>query len=174
MRNKSHNPIYAKATLEFVTVSAEYCRVLEQCSGCNRKELLDDLLQLLPLLYFKVRQLPQLDTEGDFVPDDQVTEEDYNWVRNNVAEILGTDDEYEEILAEQMQTEDVQWCTISEGLADIYQALRNFVSAYQQRVEECMMDALWNVKDNFELYWGATLLSTLKRIHYLSTSIDEA
>ena len=64
-----------------------------------------------------------------------------------------------------MQTEESRWCSVSEGLADIYQALRNFVAVYQQRLEPCMLDALWQLQDNFELYWGQTLLDTLRQLH---------
>ena len=60
---------------------------------------------------------------------------------------------------------------MSEGLADIYQALRNFVAVYQQRVEACMLDALWQVKEDFELYWGQTLLDTLRQLHKIRYSL---
>ena len=166
MKNKKENPIYSHNTLEFVTVAAEYCAYLEQLEGKNRSEFIATMQKLLPLLYLKAQLLPQVDSEGDFLPDDQVTEADYNWIRNAIFDIMKEADEYEDLVYDQdMQTEESQWKTVSEGLADIYQALRNFVSAYQQHVEDCMLDALWCVKDNFELYWGQNLVDTLKQLH---------
>ena len=163
------NPIYAHDTLEFVQVAAQYCALLEKSTDDGQQTtegLVGTLLKLLPLLYMKVQLLPEVDTEGAFVPDDQVTEDDYNYVRDNVYRLLHEHDEYELLVwDEDMQTEESRWCSVSEGLADIYQALRNFVSAYQQRVEDCMLDALWCVKDNFELYWGQNLVDTLKQLH---------
>ena len=166
MKSKTENPIYSHNTLEFVTVSAEYCAYLEQLEGKTRSEFIATMQKLLPLLYLKALMLPGVESEGNFLPDDQVTEEDYNWIRNSVYEIMKEADDYEDLVYDEgMQTEESQWKTISEGLADMYQALRNFVSAYQQRVEDCMLDALWYVKDNFELYWGQNLVDTLKQLH---------
>ena len=160
------NPIYAHDTLEFVTVAAEYCAFLEKSEERTGDELVGTLLKLLPLLYMKAQLLPEVETEGAFMPDDQVTEEDYNFVRDNLYHLLHEHDEYEMLVwDEDMQTEESRWCSVSEGLSDIYQALRNFVAVYQQRVEACMPDALWQLRDSFELYWGQTLLDTLRQLH---------
>lgn len=172
----STSPIYAHDTLEFVTVAAEYCALLEKDEGQTEEELIGTLLKLLPLLYMKVQLLPEVDTDGAFVPSDQVTEDDYNYVRNGVYSLLHEHDEYEMLVwDEDMQTEESRWCSVSEGLADIYQALRNFVAVYQQRVEPCMLDAIWQLRDNFELYWGQTLLDTLRQLHRIrySTTIEK-
>jgi hypothetical protein len=169
------NPIYAHDTLEFVTVAAEYCALLEKPTDNGQQGedvLITTLLKLLPLLYMKVQLLPEVDTEGAFVPKDQVTEEDYNYVREGLYSLLHEHDEYEMLVwDEDMQTEESRWCSVSEGLADIYQALRNFVAVYQQRVEPCMLDALWQVRDNFELYWGQTLLDVLRQLHKIKYSL---
>ena len=170
------NPIYAHDTLEFVTVAAEYCALLERTTD-NRPqttdELVSTLLKLLPLLYMKVQLLPEMETDGAFVPKDQVTEDDYNYVRDGLYSLLHEHDEYEMLVwDEDMQTEESRWCSVSEGLADIYQALRNFVAVYQQRLEPCMLDALWQVKEDFELYWGQTLLDTLRQLHKIRYSLN--
>ena len=95
-----------------------------------------------------------------------MTEDDYNYVRNGAYRLLHEHDEYEMLVwDEDMQTEESRWCSVSEGLADVYQALRNFVAVYQQRVEACMPDALWQLRDSFELYWGLNLLDTLRQLH---------
>ena len=102
-----------------------------------------------------------------------MTEEDYNYVRDGAYSLLREHDEYEMLVwDEDMQTEESRWCSVSEGLADIYQVLRNFVAVYQQRVEPCMLDALWQLHDNFELYWGQTLLDTLRHLHRIRYSIN--
>jgi len=107
------------------------------------------------------------------VPSDQVTEEDYNYVRDGIYSLLQKHDEYELLVwDEDMQTEESRWCSVSEGLADVYQALRNFVAVYQQRVEPCMLDAIWQLRDSFELYWGQTLLDTLRQLHKIRYSLN--
>lgn len=166
------NPIYAHDTLEFVTVAAEYCALLEKNEEQTEEDLVSTLLKLLPLLYMKAQLLPLVETDGAFMPDDQVTEDDYNYVRNGIYSLLKERDEYEMLVwDEDMQTEESRWCSVSEGLADVYQALRNFVAVYQQRVEACMPDALWQLRDSFELYWGQTLLDTLRQLHRIRYSM---
>ena len=144
MANPKQNPIYAHDTLEFVTVAAEYCALMEKCENRAENDLVETLLKLLPLIYMKMQLLPEVETDGAFVPDDQVTEEDYNYIRSCAYRLLRKHDEYEMLVwDEDMQTEESRWCSVSEGLADLYQALRNFVAVYQQRLESCMPDALW-------------------------------
>ena len=185
MLKKMENPIYAHDTLEFVTVAAEYCALLERTTDDGQQtteSLVGTLLKLLPLLYMKVQLLdptqPPLKGEELTCFVDQVTEDDYNFVRDGLYSLLHKHDEYEMLVwDEDMQTEESRWCSVSEGLADIYQALRNFVAVYQQRVESCMLDALWQLREDFELYWGQTLLDTLRQLHRIrysmSTNADE-
>lgn len=166
------NPIYAHETLEFVTVAAEYCALLEKSGERTAEEMVGTMLKLLPLVYMKAQLLPEVETDGAFVPDGQVTEDDYNFVRAGIYSLLHEHDEYEMLVwDEDMQTEESRWCSVSEGLADIYQALRNFVAVYQQRVEACMPDALWQLRDSFELYWGQTLLDTLRHLHRIRYNV---
>ena len=169
---KEENPIYAHNTLEFVTVAAEYCALLEKSEGRTEDELVGTLLKLLPLVYMKAQLLPEVETDGAFVPQGQVTEEDYNYVRDGLYALLHQHDEYEMLVwDEDMQTEETRWCSLSEGLADLYQALRDFVAVYQQRLELSMPDALWNLREGFELYWGQTLLDTLRQLHRIKYSV---
>lgn len=173
MNETEERAIYAHDTLEFVTVAARFCAYLEGSEGRGRDEFMSTLQKLLPLLYVKACLLPEVESNCDFLPDNQVTEEDYNWVRGVVKDIMQEDDEYEEMTMQDLGPEERRWLSLSENLADIYQALRNFVAVYQQRVEDCMNDALWVVKDDFELYWGQALVDSLRRIHQLRYTIRE-
>lgn len=169
MANKEfQNTIYAPATLEFVTVAAQFCVFLEQSQGRRKREFVETMLRLLPLLYVKATLLPRIESDGAFLPDDKVTEEDYNFIRQTVYDIMQADDDYEELVYDAtIQTDENRWLSVSEGLADMYQAIRNFVGVYQERIEDCMTDALWAVMDNFELYWGQSLVDTLRQLHKL-------
>ena len=172
MATKTENPIYAHDTLEFVTVAAEFCAHMEKCEQRSAEDMINTLLKLLPLIYMKAQLLPDVDTEGAFVPEGQVTEEDYNWIRNIIYSILGNDDDYEELVFDpNTQSDETKWSSISENLADMYQSLRNFVSAYQIGIEDCMHDALWLVMDQFELFWGKCLVDSLSRLHQVKYKI---
>lgn len=165
------NPVCSHDTLEFVTVAVEFCAFLENSQGREKKDFVETLLKLLPLLYLKAVLLPRVESNGDFLPPDRITEQEYDFIRHIIFDILRKDDEYEELVCDQdMQTDVSQWKSISENLADMYQALRNFLYVYQQGIEDCMHDAIWALNDNFELYWGQNLVDSLKRLHYLCYS----
>ena len=67
--------------------------------------------------------------------------------------------------------------TISEDLADIYQDVKNFVSVYRLGFDETMNDALAICEENFALYWGQTLVNTMRALHevkYAPADEDDA
>ena len=166
--------IFGHDTLEFVTVSIEYCAFLEKSQGRPREDFVGTMLKLLPLMYVKAQLLPKIDSNGDFLPQGKVTEDDYNWIRRVVYDILGNDDQYLDVAYEdEMETDETVWKSVSEHLADIYQSVRNFLAVYQDGVEDCMRDALWQVEDNFELYWGEALVDALKRLHRIRVRIED-
>lgn len=166
--NQTNKTIFSHNVLEFVTVAVEFCAFLEKSQGRPRQDFLDTLLKLLPLLYMKAQLLPEVDSQGDFLPRDKVTEDDYNYVRRTVYDILPDEDQYLDVSYDRdMETDETQWHSVSEHLADIYQPVRNFLAVYQDGVEDCMADALWALRDSFELYWGEATVSALKRLHVI-------
>ena len=170
--NNNSKTIFAQGTIDFVTVAAEFCAYLEQSSDRSKEHFVDTMLKLLPFLYVKAHLVKRVESNGDFLPDDKVTEEDYNWIRNIIYSILGNDDDYEELVFDpNTQSDETKWSSISENLADMYQSLRNFVSAYQIGIEDCMHDALWLVMDQFELFWGQCLVDSLSRLHQVNSKI---
>lgn len=166
--------IYQHDVIEFVQVAVQFCAVLEQAEGQTSEEFTGTLLKLMPLMYLKAQLLPHVESDGSFLPDDRVTESDYEYVRMGAHNLLGNNDEYLDVAYDEMlQTDETQWRSISENLADIYQPVRNFLATYQQGVEDCMFDALWQVVDQFELYWGQSLVDALRRLHRLQYSVRE-
>ena len=170
----SNKIIYQKDVLEFTQVAVQFCATLEQCEGVEKKELIDKLLKLIPLLYLKAQLLPAVESDGTFLPDDQVTESDYEFIRCSVASLLGNDDEYLDVAYDEfMQTDDTRWKRVSENLADVYQPVRNFLATYQGGLEDCMLDALWSLTDSFEMYWGEALVDALARLHPVTYAFKE-
>ena len=101
----------------------------------------------------------------------KVTEYDYNYIRSIVADILGEREQYLDVSYEdELTTDETQWKSVSEHLADIYQPVRNFLAVYQDGIEDCMTDALWYLMDNFELYWGQAVVDSMKRLHWMKYS----
>lgn len=157
--------VFDRNTVEFVTVAAEYCAYLEQLQDKERKQVLDVLSKLLPLLYLKSTMLPQVEPQGLYL-EETVTEPDYDAIRMSVQEKLGETDDYLEVFVEEMKYSDtpVRKC-ISEDLADIYQALKNFIHSYRSGLGEIMEESVAVCAEGFRTYWGQTLANTLRAVH---------
>jgi len=159
--------IYSKEVIDFVKIAADYCLKLEHSREATPRELVKAMLNSLPYLYIKGTTLLETTGDNDLLSiDPQVTEDDYNFVRNGVYEVLGRYDEYLDVFVEDMKYSDKPILrSVSEDLADIYQDLRNFVAAYHDGIEERMTAALYEVLDNFREYWGQKCVNVMRALH---------
>ena len=168
MEKEENSPVYSRDVMEFVTVAVEYCAFLEQSNDKKRLQLTDTLLKILPLVYLKSAILPKYEIlDADYYPEDYVTEENYDIVRQNLAYVLGEKDDYLEVFMEDMKYSDSPiLTTISENLSDIYQALKNFAMNYKNAAdEEMMMNALASVKNEFQYDWGLKVVNVMRALH---------
>ena len=95
-----------------------------------------------------------------------VKEDDYEAVRSYVSMNFADLDTYLDVFVEDFKySETPVMKTISEDIADIYQDVRDFVSNYRSGVEDIVVDALAQVKENFEMFWGQKLVNTMRAIH---------
>ena len=163
---------FEKNTVEFVTVAAEYCAFLEQIYDKEPARVVDILCKLLPLIYLKAAMLNETEPEGLYL-EETVTEPDYDAIRESLQEKFGENDDYLEVFVEEMKYSDtpVRKC-ISEDLADIYQALKNFVNSYRSGLDEVMEEAVAVCSEGFRTYWGQTLTNTLRAVHNVRYSAD--
>ncbi|WP_291529613.1 DUF5063 domain-containing protein [Bacteroides sp. UBA939] len=163
---KDSQVIFDRNVVEFVTVAAEFCKFLEQAETTKRDIFVDTSLKILPLLYLKAAMLPETKMIGDEAPESFVTEETYEVLRINIAGILAEKDDYLDVFIQDMVYSDQPIKkNISEDLADIYQALRNFIFVFQLGLNETMNDSLVICQEQFKEYWGQTLVNTLRAIH---------
>lgn len=162
--------VYSRDVIEFVTVAAEFCGYLEQSEARKRTEFTGTILKILPLLYLKASLLPRVEGSEDFLQEEFVTEQDYEWIRITLSEVMGASDDYLDMETSENHFDgETAVRTVSEDLADIYQALRNFVSTYRTGLDDTMYEAVGAVYEAFDLYWGQTLtrvMNALHRVHY--------
>ena len=160
--------VYAPVTLDFVTVSVEFCSFLEKMEVTSRTEWCEIMLRILPLLYVKASLLPPVVDLEDELAEVFVSHEDYMLIANQVASVLGEEDVCLDVFVEDMKYSDRPVSSfVSEDIADIYQDIRNFVSVYQLGLEETMINALKVISENFRLYWGQKLVNVLRPLHTL-------
>ncbi|EJW93522.1 hypothetical protein EVA_18376 [gut metagenome] len=163
---KESQTIFDRNVIEFVTVAAEFCKFLEQAEGSNRITFVDTALKMLPLLYLKATMLPSCETIGEEPLENYVTEETYEIIRMNLADILADKDDYLDVFVSDMKYSDQPITKyISEDLADIYQDIKDFIFVFQLGLNETMNDALAVCQENFSLYWGQKLVNTLRALH---------
>ena len=113
--------VFSRNTVEFVTVAAEFCAYIERTNDHTRKEFIDTLLKLLPLLYIKAQMLPDGETLNEDELETFVTEETYEVVRLTLTELFAQYDTYLDVFVTEMKYSDTPVTkSISEDLADIY------------------------------------------------------
>lgn len=162
--------------MELVTVAVEFCVFLEQTEGKSRVEFVDTVLKLLPLLYLKVALLPKYEVlEEEGFTEQFVTEDNYNIVRANINIIMGDKDGYLDVFMEDMKySESPIFTTVSENLADLYQDLKNFVMGYKYATDdEGMINALAEVKEEFQCCWGQKLVNVQRALHEVRYSEED-
>lgn len=169
-----NNPLYSDSVIDFVTVSVEFCKFLEQCNTQSKENFISVQLKLLPLLYLKAALLKDCLNADGYV-EHPVTEEDYNFIRSSVAAIMADSDDYLDVFIDDFKYSDKPIRqTISENLADVYQPIRNFVEIYKGGFEDAMEVALSEIVESFGLSWGQKLLNALKALHDVKYGISNS
>ena len=166
MKENATQAIFDKNTVEFVTVAAEFCGFLERASGMGRRRFVDTALKLLPLLYLKASLLPDCERMEEADPETFVTEGDYEMIRSTVEGILAGYDDYLEVFLDDMAYSDSPIRqTVSEGMADVYQPLKDFVCVFQLGLRQTMNDSLVICRELFAEFWGQRLVNVMRALH---------
>lgn len=161
--------IYQDSTIAFVTAAAQTCLLLEKINDHDREGWREQMMRLLPVLYLRARLLEEAQLMTEDEPQRFVTEEDYNFVLAGVRGFLGQDDAYLDVFVDQgIYTDEVQTAYISEGLADIYQELKDLAAAFQTGEEAVMNDAVVLCRQAFFDHWGRKVLAVLRALHEIS------
>jgi hypothetical protein len=163
----AYHVIYDKNTLEFVTVTLEFCTLMETASRHTLFSFTDKAVKIIPLLYLKATLLPGVEEpEEENEPEHFINENTYEAIRYHTANLLGEYDSFLDTFHPDMDYSDTPIAvTISENLADVYQDLGDFAALFRQENEEVMEQALYVCGVNFRVYWGEKLLSALKALH---------
>ena len=144
---------------------------MEKAGEHDREEWREQMLRLLPVLYLRARLLEDAEPMMEDEPQRFVTEEDYNYVLVGIRELMGQDDAYLDVFVDGgIYTDEVQTAYISEGLADIYQELKDLAAAFQTGEEPIMNDAVILCRQAFSDHWGRKVLAVLRALHEISDS----
>ncbi len=160
--------VFSKNVIEFVTVANQYCAFVEQHASTTRKEFIEKMQKIFPLLYLKASLLPDIGLPAEETSEKFVSEVDYNFLLSKLSAKLGRFDSYQEVFDEAMQfSETAIDANLSENICDIYQDLKDFIMAYRIGSQDIMIDALTECNNSFKTYWGQKLVNGLRALHTL-------
>ena len=143
-------------SLAFIGLCNEYCQTLESARETECDDFIAAMLRLLPRIYITASDLKidDLGLEEPYI-DGRLDEDYYDSIRRSIENLLGPDDTYLEVFEEDMKYSDTPIAaSVSEGLADIFQVLYNFLEAIKDVPNELIDQALIAVKDDFQSYWS--------------------
>jgi hypothetical protein len=162
------NIVYSKNVIEFVAVATEFCHLIESVAKNKTVVLVDITRKLLSLLYLKTSLVPVIQPLLDEELEKYVSELDYTLWLEKWNQKLGEHDLYYEVFDPEIQFgSETVTASISEGLLDIYQDLKNCVTGYSMGNEEIMNDAIAECISHFKDFWGQRLVNVLRALHQL-------
>ncbi len=151
-----------------MALASEYCRAMELAASTEPREFINKIIHLLPRIYMAVTDLPPATfEEPDYVfGAAHLDEAYYDQIRQTVASLLGEHDSYLETFHQDMKySESPIAATVSEGLADIFQVLYNFVEDVRNVDFEIINEHLGSLRSDFSDYWSQTLCNVMRPLN---------
>lgn len=164
--------------LGLTALCTRYCVTIQKCEDLGRDKLVNDLCGLLPRIYAEFLDISDEEEddihESDYfsgtfsAPEakEYVDEGFYEEVRVMLAHTLGEEDTYLETFEQDMKYSDTPIAaTLSEGLADIFQALYDFVAAVRESGVDVLNESYGICRERFTEYWSQTLCNNLRPLN---------
>lgn len=164
------------AQIALAGLAAEYCRVVEDAAETAPQTFLHEVLRYLPRLYITIADM----TDGVTASDNgmiypALDETSYESARASMAALLGEYDTYLDTQVDDMMYSDTPVAvSLSERLADIYQAMYDLADNLRQVPDAAAGELMENLADNFETYLSDTLSDALRAANrlYYSRHLD--
>ena len=164
----SDYPTLSNNTLTVIALSNEYCQAVEQASTTGREDFENRLLRLLPRIYIAVSDIPEGAILDNGYIQPALDEEGYDEVRRNVSAVMAEDDTYLDVFQEDMKYSDTPiTASVSEGAADLFQVLYNYVEAVREAPSPVIDEATQALRTDFADYWSCTLCNLFRAINAL-------
>lgn len=155
--------------IAFIGLCNEYCTALETAAETERGAFVDKMLRLLPRLYIAATDLKTEEPEfGEAYLESSLDEDYYDSIRRSIETVMGEDDTYLEVFEEDMKYSDTPLAaSVSEGLADIFQAMYNFIESVKDSTDATVELALAAMRDDFRSFWSAPLCNVLRALNHI-------
>lgn len=157
--------VYSDEVIAFTALASQYCNLVDRVAAYSQSDFVSQQHRLLSLLYVKTLSLPSIEPIDPEMVEKTVTQEEWDEVHNAVAAKLAKFDRYSEVY-DPLAGDDAM-TSLSEGFADIFQDLKDYLSLMQMGSPEMMNDAIWECVNNFKNYWGQRLVNIVRVLHHL-------
>lgn len=164
---KHENSVNSRIVLEMITVANEFCLFLEKAEDYSKKEILEFLQKVLPLIYIKASLLPDIIAEDEEATEHYVTEEQWGELFNMIRAKTGEEDTFFYIDNREKSHTDAVKGSISENIADIYQDLKDFLLLYQRPLNIYKENAIRDCRQLFATRFGYRIVNTQVAIHFI-------
>jgi len=153
-----------KNVTDFIIVANDFCFHIEKIDSNTTAAFLFNYLQkVLPLLYIKASLLPYVEVDVNkairFLNDEEFEE-----IINMCLPITGNNDIYNDIVNNFNDDRILKW-SMAHNIASIYRELKDFLLLFSKDSIDIKKSAVLEVKKNFEMSWGETLLRLHRAIH---------
>lgn len=162
---------------EILKLSATYCTIVQNPEIDEREDYIKELLIILSRLYSEFLSfVPETEEEEDYAIEEglgvyfqeHADESLYNFVRQQLQQIMAPDDTFLETFEEDMKySETPIGVSISESLADIFQSLYNFSEEARLSEGANLKEAYLQCREEFKEYWSQTLVNVLRPLNAL-------
>ncbi|MCH5236820.1 MAG: DUF5063 domain-containing protein [Muribaculaceae bacterium] len=152
---------------DIVALCNSYCELCQAWADMEKDEFIDRILSLLPKIYWNFFDLvPEtIPLEDDYFST-YVDEDLYEFIQKGIASIIGAQDTYLDTFHEDMKySETPITASVSEGLADIFQPLFDFISIVRDSDGDRLEDAYLDCREKFESYWSQNLCNVMKALN---------
>ena len=159
--------------VSLIVAATSYCALVETDSTrVWTLESMHECRSILAGVYASMLRLPHIDqaVRYDTVEPMEriVTEESYRKVLIRLSKFFGEEDRFPEAHQEaQKLSERPVSLSVSELMADLYQALADPMWNIRQNGSSALPEILADLSLTFEIEWGKKLLSVLKQLHNL-------
>lgn len=163
------NTVFNTNSIAFIGLCSEYCTALQQAAETESDDFVDKMVRLLPRLYISATDLTvnYVEDEEPYL-DSALDEDSYEAIRRDIERLMGEDDIYLEVFEEDMKYSDTPVsASIAEGLADLYQAMYNFLETVRDTTDDVAALSIIAMRDDFRNYWSSTLCNVLRALNHL-------
>lgn len=170
-----NNSAISHEALALTALALEYCKAVETASETEPQDFLREMLRYLPRIYIMLSDLkPYAEETDDFdsLNTDAIPplmhEEEYAEAARRMSVVFGEYDTFLDTPAEDMLYSDTPVArSLSELLADVLQAMVDFVAAMKEVDALSAADVLAEIKYRFHSYLSETICAALRAANML-------